>query len=249
MARIIRAVKDDPIEFPVTSLGSSDTNEIRNRLETLPIAELRIRDRGVAEYIDLWRGMRQWTERREPLRADQCWLASHPSVFTTGRRFDEADLLKNPRTVPLVHSDRGGRITYHGPGQPLFYLLLDLQRRRIGVRTLIWAVEETVIRFLVGLRIRSHRRPGRPGVYIKDAKIASLGFRVRRGCCYHGMSFNHRPDLSFFDCLHTCGYEDLEVTSLERQGVDLSEREVQLGMLTQLGRLLCYNMISDDMPL
>ena len=230
-------------------LKSHSANETLNRLRDLPIANMEIKDRGVTEYVDLWYKMRKWTEERKPLSPDQCWLTSHFSVFTTGRRINEADLLKNPKAVPLVHSDRGGQITYHGPGQLMFYLLLDLQQRRIGVKTLIWAVEETVIRFLASLNLTAHRRLNMPGVYIKDAKIASLGFRIKKGCCYHGMSFNHQPDLSFFDCLRTCGYEDLETTSLNRQGVDLSEQEVQIGMLVQLRRLLCYNMKSDDIPL
>jgi len=206
-------------------------------------AQLRICDKGITEYVELWQQMCQWVQT--PSSKDECWLTSHHPVFTMGQQANGAHLLANPHSIPLVHSDRGGQITYHGPGQLMFYFLLDLTRRQLRVKDLVWAMEEAVICFLASLSIKAHRRAKMPGVYINQEKIASLGLRITRGRCYHGMSFNHQPDLSYFDCLQTCGYEDLKVTSLSHQGFELSEDRIQQEVLGEFCRLLCYNMVSD----
>jgi len=188
--------------------------------------------------------MRRFTSGRTSSTADEFWCLQHPAVFTLGANADVRHILSRS-DIPIVQSDRGGQITYHGPGQLMFYFLLDLTRRQLRVKDLVWAMEEAVICFLASLSIKAHRRAKMPGVYINQEKIASLGLRITRGRCYHGMSFNHQPDLSYFDCLQTCGYEDLKVTSLTHQGFELSEDRIQQEVLGKFCRLLCYNMASD----
>ncbi len=218
----------------------------KEKIHRIQATDLRICDKGITEYVELWQQMRQWA--RTPSLGDigdQCWLTSHYPVFTMGQQANEGHLLANPHSIPLVHSDRGGQITYHGPGQLMFYFLLDLARRQLRVKDLVWVMEEAVIYFLAGLNIKAHRRQKMPGVYINQEKIASLGLRITKGRCYHGMSFNHQPDLGYFDCLQTCGYEDLRVTSLSHQGFEISEARIQQEILNGFCRLLCYNIVSD----
>lgn len=211
-------------------------------LDNLPCATMHIRDKGRTNYIELWQRMKEWTEKRDALSEDECWLTHHPAIFTFGQRAKMEHLLANPTAIPVVHSDRGGQITYHGPGQLIFYLLLDLRRRRIGVKTLVWAVEESVIRLLAKMNIVGHRRRRMPGVYVNRAKIAAMGFRIHKGRCYHGMSFNHQTELSVFEWLNPCGYADLTVTSLVNEGIVTSAWQVQLGFLQELAQTLCYNI-------
>ena len=206
---------------------------------------LEIRHLGISDYEDVWRAMDQFTTKRQRQKersVDQCWLTEHRPVYTLGRRASIKDLKTNPRHIPVLDTDRGGGITWHGPGQIIVYLLLDIRRRGWGPGRLVALVEDAVLLFLGGLGLKGHRRAAMPGIYVAHAKIASLGFRIRHGCCYHGLSFNHKPDLQHFARIHTCGYADLPVTSLQELGVDLPQTECEQGLVQAITKTMCYNL-------
>ncbi len=157
--------------------------------------------------------MQDFTARRTADTADELWLCEHPPVFTLGLAGRPEHLLRDVG-IPMIKTDRGGQITYHGPGQLVCYLLLDLRRRRLGVRDLVRRIEQAVIALLGDYGIEGARREGAPGVYVGGAKIAALGLRIRNGCCYHGLSLNVAMDLSPFSAINPCGYEGLAITQL-----------------------------------
>jgi lipoyl(octanoyl) transferase len=165
--------------------------------------------------------MRAFTDARNEETRDEIWIVEHPPVFTLGQAGNMEHLLE-PGTLPVVKSDRGGQITYHGPGQIVVYVLLDLRRRQLGVRELVTLLEQTVIDLLAQAELCGTDREHAPGVYIDGAKIAALGLRVRRGRCYHGMALNVAMDLDPFGAINPCGFEGLEVTQLRDHGVDWS---------------------------
>ncbi len=187
---------------------------------------LQIRRRGLRPYRETWLEMRAFTEQRLPNTPDQLWLLQHPPVFTLGTA-GKAHHILDAGEIPVIESDRGGQVTYHGPGQLVAYLLLDLKRHRMGVRRLVTTMEQSVIQLLVAHGIRGVSRPDAPGVYVEDAKIAALGLRIRRGCCYHGLSLNVEMDLSPFERINPCGYEGLAVTSLSELGLPLTIPQVE----------------------
>ncbi len=187
---------------------------------------LQIRRRGLRPYRETWLEMRAFTEQRLPDTPDQLWLLQHPPVFTLGTA-GKAHHILDAGEIPVIESDRGGQVTYHGPGQLVAYLLLDLKRHRMGVRRLVTAMEQSVIQLLAAHGIRGVSRPNAPGVYVEDAKIAALGLRIRRGCCYHGLSLNVEMDLSPFERINPCGYEGLAVTSLSELGLPLTIPQVE----------------------
>ncbi len=187
---------------------------------------LQIRRRGLRPYRETWLEMRAFTEQRLPDTPDQLWLLQHPPVFTLGTA-GKAHHILDAGEIPVIESDRGGQVTYHGPGQLVAYLLLDLKRHRMGVRQLVTAMEQGVIQLLADHGIRGVSRPDAPGVYVEDAKIAALGLRIRRGCCYHGLSLNVEMDLSPFERINPCGYEGLAVTSLSELGLPLTIPQVE----------------------
>ncbi len=165
--------------------------------------------------------MRSLTDSRTESSPDQIWLLEHYSIYTQGVSCKDRPT-GDSGDIPLVHSDRGGQITYHGPGQLVAYLLLDIRRRGIGVRQLINVIEQSLLTLLADLGLNAATQPGAPGVYIAGEKIAALGLRVRSGCCYHGFSLNVDLDLKPFSRINPCGFVDLAVTSLEKQGVSLT---------------------------
>ena len=168
---------------------------------------------------------------------DELWLVEHPPVFTQGQAGKPEHLLRDIG-VPVVPIDRGGQITYHGPGQVVVYLLLDLQRRHLKVRDLVNRIEQAVIDLLAEHGVVATRRDGAPGVYVGDAKVAALGLRVRNGCCYHGVSLNVDMDLSPFVAINPCGYEGLAVTQLRDLGVNLTPLAAGEALLAQLQKQL-----------
>lgn len=172
-----------------------------------------VRDLGIADYAPTWTAMREFTERRDALTPDEIWLVEHPPVYTLGINGRD-DAFDNPAGIPLIRSDRGGQITYHGPGQIVAYVLMDLRRRGWGVKRLVTALEQTVIDLLAAHGIAAVRRAGAPGVYVQERKIAQLGLRVRRGASYHGLSFNVDMDHEPFRRIKPCGYAGLETTDL-----------------------------------
>lgn len=177
-------------------------------------------DLGRQPYEQVWQQMKDYTAIRDADTPDQLWLVEHDPVFTLGQAGDPSHLLRETG-IPLVKTDRGGQITYHGPGQIVLYVLIDLKRRKMGIRALVTLLEETVVRLLAESGIEAAARSDAPGVYVDGAKIASLGLRVRRGCSYHGLALNIDLDLSPFSAINPCGYADLTVTSTRQLGLEL----------------------------
>lgn len=168
---------------------------------------------GVQPYEAVWQRMRDFTDQRSAQTADELWLVQHPPVFTQGQAGRPEHLL-NPGDIPVVQTDRGGQVTYHGPGQLVAYPLLDLRRLHIGVRELVSLLENCVIEFLSRWNLTAVARPDAPGVYVEGRKIASLGLRVRRGCSFHGVSLNVQMDLAPFLRINPCGYNGLQMTQM-----------------------------------
>jgi len=179
---------------------------------------LLIRPLGLKDYEDTWQAMRQFTETRGADTPDELWLLEHPPVYTLGMNCDPAHLLR-ASAIPVVKTDRGGQITYHGPGQLVAYLLADLKRNHLGVRSLVSLLENAAIGLLAQYGLKAVARPDAPGVYVEGRKIASVGLRVRRGCSYHGLSLNVDLDPTPFSAINPCGHAGLEVTSLAALGV------------------------------
>lgn len=172
-----------------------------------------IRRLGRIEYEPTWRSMQRFTDERGPDTADEIWFLEHPPVFTLGMNARREHLLA-PGDIPVVQIDRGGQVTYHGPGQLVVYPLIDLRRAGLGVRDLVTALERAVIGYAAGLGVAAAARAGAPGVYVGERKLASIGIRVRRGASYHGLAFNVNMDLAPFRRINPCGYAGLEMTQL-----------------------------------
>ena len=179
------------------------------------------------------------TAARGPQTADEIWLLEHFPVFTLGQG-GRLDHVIAPGEIPLVRSDRGGQVTYHGPGQLVVYLLLDLQRSKQGVRPLVAAIEQSVIALLAAAGVEAQRRLGAPGVYVAGKKLAALGLRVRKGCCYHGLALNVNMDLEPFERIHPCGYVGLPVTQLSDLGIAWTRDETAERLLPYLLSNLGY---------
>ena len=181
---------------------------------------MHIENLGLRPYQEIWDAMRACTAARDADSADQIWLVQHPSVYTQGQAGKPEHLLA-PGDIPVIQIDRGGQITYHGPGQTVMYLLLDLRRAGIGIRALVSLIEESVIGYLQELGIRAQSRIDAPGVYVDGKKIASLGLRVRGGCTYHGVALNVDMDLEPFSRINPCGLVGMQMTQLRDLGVAL----------------------------
>ena len=178
---------------------------------------------GRAEYEPTWRAMQSFTDERGPQTRDEIWFLEHPPVFTLGMNAAREHVLA-PGDIPLVQIDRGGQVTYHGPGQLVVYPLLDVRRRGLGVRQLVMALENGIIDLLASRNIEAVGRRDAPGIYVEGRKVASIGLRIRRGCSYHGLAFNVAMDLEPFRRINPCGYRGLEVTDLRTLGVSLELR-------------------------
>lgn len=200
-------------------------------------AQLRVRRLGCVPYEPTWEAMRSFTAQRGAATPDEIWLLQHPPVYTLGQAGKAEHLLRDGG-IPLVRIDRGGQITYHGPGQLVAYLLIDLARRRLKVRELVALMEQALIDCLADYGLAASRVAGAPGVYIDGAKIAALGLRVRNGCSYHGLSLNVDMDLTPFAGINPCGYEGLETVQLADFGVTASVDAVGGRLLAHFERLL-----------
>ena len=200
---------------------------------------LRIRDLGPQPYQQIWDGMRRFTDERQADTADEIWLLEHPPVFTLGLNADRSHVL-DPGDIPVIQIDRGGQVTYHGPGQLVVYVLLDLRRLGIGVRRLVRTLEQAVIDLLADAGISAAGRPDAPGVYTDGRKIAALGLRIRRGCSFHGLALNVGMDLAPFRRIHPCGFEQLEVTSMAALMDNPNPEQVKQALLSHLVRHLGY---------
>lgn len=193
---------------------------------------------GRVDYEPVWEAMRIFTAERTDATPDEVWLLEHPPVYTLGQAGRAEHLLRNDAGIPLVKIDRGGQITYHGPGQLVVYLLLDLRRRHLKVRELVALMEQAIIDCLADYGLAAARKEGAPGVYIDGAKIAALGLRVRNGCSYHGLSLNVDVDLAPFTWINPCGYEGLKTIRLKDSGIGDSVDAVGDRLLGHLQRLL-----------
>ena len=176
-----------------------------------------VRDLGRQPYEPVWRAMQAFTDARSETTPDELWLVEHDPVFTLGQAGKPEHVLA-AGDIPVLHVDRGGQVTYHGPGQIVAYPLLDLRRLKVGVRDYVCRIEQAVIDTLAEWNIEGRRRAGAPGVYVNDAKVAALGIRVRRGCCFHGLAFNIAMDLEPFHRINPCGYAGLEVVAMQDLG-------------------------------
>ncbi|MFT4173617.1 MAG: lipoyl(octanoyl) transferase LipB [Rhodocyclaceae bacterium] len=192
---------------------------------------------GLVDYVPTWQAMRDLTAARGPETLDQVWLLQHPPVYTLGLAGKIEHLLQES-DVPVVKIDRGGQITYHGPGQAVVYLLIDLARRHLKVRELVSLMEQAVIDVLAEWGVSAQRREGAPGVYTQDAKIAALGLKISRGCSYHGLSLNVDMDLAPFFRINPCGYEGLRTTQLADLGVETTVDEAHRRLARRLSELL-----------
>ncbi len=206
---------------------------------------LYIRHLGLAEYEPVWRAMQTFTDQREQSTTDELWLVQHPPVFTLGQAGKPEHILC-AGNIPVIHVDRGGQVTYHGPGQIVAYPLIDLKRHGMGVKALVQGIEQAVIDTLADSGITARRKEKAPGVYVNDKKIASLGLRVRKGCSFHGLAFNIDMDLEPFGRINPCGFAGLEVVSLAQltPGVDLEK--IQTTLVKHLCQQLHFTPVTLD---
>lgn len=202
------------------------------------MALLTVRQLGLQPYLPVWQAMQRFTHERGPDTPDEIWLLEHEPVFTQGQAGKPEHLLL-PGDIPVVQADRGGQVTYHGPGQLIAYLLLDVRRAGLGVRELVSLMERVLVELLASYGIEAHARPDAPGVYVGAAKIASLGLRIRRGCSFHGLALNVDMDLQPFQRINPCGYAGLAMTQLRDLAgpIDCTEvrEQLQQRLLSSLG--------------
>ena len=184
-----------------------------------------IRNLGLQDYESIWHNMQQFTQNRNPETPDEIWVVEHFPVYTLGLNGKREHVL-NTGNIPVINSDRGGQVTYHGPGQLVIYTLLDIKRLNLGVRQLVTILEQAMISSLAQHGIIAVSRADAPGVYVNDKKIGSIGLRIKKNCSYHGLSLNNDMDLCPFDHINTCGYSDLKVTQLSDLGVTVSTNQL-----------------------
>ena len=207
-----------------------------------------IRQLGVMDYETVWHAMQEFTDTRDDSDHDELWLVEHPPVFTQGQAGKEEHLLM-PGDIPVVKVDRGGQVTYHGPGQQVLYPMINIRRRKMGVRELVTLIEDSIINMLAKYDINAAAKPDAPGVYVSDKKIASLGLRIRKGCSFHGLAINVNMDLSPYLRINPCGYAGLEmIQTIDLNGPD-NVTEAGTGLVTELIELLNADPISHQIGL
>jgi len=197
-------------------------------------AKLIVKDLGVRPYDEIWQQMKRFTDERNESTPDELWLVQHPGVYTLGQTGKQEHVL-DAGNIPVLKTDRGGQVTYHGPGQLVCYLLLDIRRLGIGVRDLVTAIEASVIQLLARHNVDASSKPDAPGVYVEGKKVAALGLRIRKGRSYHGLSLNVDMDLAPFSNIDPCGYPGLEVTDTRRLGIKAGITEIS----RELTDILC----------
>lgn len=205
----------------------------------MPLANLQVRRLGLMDYEPVWRAMQAFTDRRDENTPDELWLVEHPPVFTQGQA-GRAEHILAPGDIPVIQVDRGGQVTYHGPGQIVAYPLIDISRSEMGVRQLVKGMEQAIIDVLQSYGVQAQLIAGAPGVYIDGVKIASLGLRIRRGKSFHGLAFNIDMDLEPFQRINPCGFQGLEVTNLSAF-TEVSRTEVEDRLIAGLTKVLGYN--------
>lgn len=200
---------------------------------------------GLTNYHHSWQAMQDYTRQRDGDSQDQLWLLQHPPVFTLGKA-GRAEHLLAPGDIEVVHVDRGGQVTYHGPGQIVAYPLVDLHRLGIGIRSLVTLIEQAIIDTLADYHVASERLQGAPGVYHAQGKIAALGLRVSRGCTFHGLAFNVDMDLSPYQRINPCGYAGMAVTDCRRVGIEAPLDEIQDRLSAHIAQRLNYIALTDS---
>jgi len=211
------------------------------------MADIVIRHLGLTEWHQTYQQMICFTNKRTKGTKDELWVTEHYPIYTLGLSQRNYNLnINNSENIPVAHSDRGGKVTYHGPGQVLLYTLIDLYRRGISIKKWVYILEQITIDFLTTLELKPHRFSGRPGIYINKKKIAALGLRVRKGFCYHGLALNVEKDLHHFDCINPCGYTDMKVTSLNEYLCNKNSKKIDTdycaqGLINELFRYLQEN--------
>ncbi|MGB3726541.1 MAG: lipoyl(octanoyl) transferase LipB [Glaciecola sp.] len=196
-----------------------------------------VRSLGRQSYLPIWQRMQRFTDSRNSAVVDEIWLLEHDSVFTQGQAGKEEHLLA-PGDIPVVPVDRGGQVTYHGPGQLMMYILLDIRRRKLGVRHLVSALEDAIVLTLQQFKIDAYAKKDAPGVYVNEQKVCSVGLRIRKGCSFHGLAFNIDMDLSPFQRINPCGYAGLEMTDSARLGGPSTVAEAKQLVVKQFCELL-----------
>ncbi|AOW83110.1 lipoyl(octanoyl) transferase LipB [Vibrio mimicus] len=204
--------------------------------------QLLVRRLGRRDYTPVWQAMHQFTDQRDSTTRDEVWLVEHNPVFTQGQA-GKAEHLLNTGDIPVVQSDRGGQVTYHGPGQLVAYFLIDLRRKHLGVRELVTHIENLVINTLKHYQIDSAARPDAPGVYVQDKKICSLGLRIRKGCSFHGLALNIQMDLTPFLRINPCGYAGMEMVQLSDLYGPIGIEQVEQALIQELVTLLDYEQV------
>lgn len=204
--------------------------------------QLVVRYLGRQDYEPIWQAMHDFTDNRTEETRDEVWLVEHNPVFTQGQAGKEEHLL-NTGDIPVVQSDRGGQVTYHGPGQLVAYFLINLRRKKLGVRDLVTHIENLVIKTLKNYNIESAARPDAPGVYVDGKKICSLGLRIRKGCSFHGLALNVNMDLTPFLRINPCGYAGMEMVQVSQLGGPADLEQVEKTLVEELVTLLGYDQV------
>ncbi|MCR9934693.1 lipoyl(octanoyl) transferase LipB [Vibrio antiquarius] len=204
--------------------------------------QLVVKRLGRQDYEPVWKAMHEFTDQRTEETPDEVWLVEHNPVFTQGQA-GKAEHLINTGDIPVVQSDRGGQVTYHGPGQLVAYFLINLRRKKLGVRDLVTTIENLVINTLKAYNIDSDARPDAPGVYVDGKKICSLGLRIRKGCSFHGLALNVNMDLTPFLRINPCGYEGMEMVQVSQFGGPDNVEAVEKQLIEELVTLLDYEQV------
>ncbi len=206
-------------------------------------SQILIRQLGQLPYEPVWQKMQAFTNQRDESAIDEIWAVQHPPVFTQGQAGKQEHLLE-PGDIPVIQVDRGGQVTYHGPGQAIVYLMINLKRKKIGVREIVSHMEEAIIDMLATYQVEAYARPDAPGVYVDGSKIASLGLRVRRGCSFHGLALNLDMDLLPFLRINPCGYAGMTMTQLSHHVDNLDQTAATERLLDCLIRRIGYSEVS-----
>ncbi len=196
-----------------------------------------IRDLGLQPYETIWHDMQRSTQERTLETPDEIWVLEHLPVYTLGLNGKTEHLL-NPGNIPVIKSDRGGQVTYHGPGQLVIYTLLDIKRMKLGIRQLVTALEQAMIIAIAQSGLKAIAKPEAPGVYVDNKKIGSIGIRIKKNCSYHGISLNNNMDLEPFDHINTCGFPDLQVTQLADFGISISTADLAMPVVDAINTSL-----------
>lgn len=199
-----------------------------------------VRQLGRQEYLPVWERMQRFTDERDEHTVDELWLVEHSPVFTQGQAGKEEHILA-PGDIPVVKVDRGGQVTYHGPGQQMLYVLLNIKRRKIGVRELVTAMEQSIVDLLAESDVEAYPKCDAPGVYVDEKKVCSVGLRIRKGCSFHGLAFNVNMDLGPFQRINPCGYAGMEMTDSARLGAVDNMDDAGQKLVQHFCRLLQIN--------